>query len=110
LRTVRTAVGFCDVSALGKIEVQGADAGIFLDRLYINTFSNLPVGRTRYGVMLREDGAPLRRILFDDAGNAMVPIHATKQSVRYRYYVSDVGKSPGSRPQSIYTRQAKSRK
>ena len=49
-------VGFCDVSTLGKIDVQGPDAGAFLDRLYINTFSTLPVGRARYGVMLREDG------------------------------------------------------
>jgi methylglutamate dehydrogenase subunit C len=56
---VRSAVGFCDVSTLGKIEVHGPDAGAFLDRLYINTFSNLPVGRARYGVMLREDGLVL---------------------------------------------------
>jgi methylglutamate dehydrogenase subunit C len=61
VRTVRSAVGFCDVSTLGKIEVHGADAGAFLDRLYINTFSNLAVGRARYGLMLREDG-----IAFDD--------------------------------------------
>jgi methylglutamate dehydrogenase subunit C len=57
--TVRSAVGFCDVSTLGKIEVHGPDAGVFLDRLYINTFSSLPVGRARYGVMLREDGLAL---------------------------------------------------
>jgi sarcosine oxidase subunit alpha len=57
--TVRSAVGFCDVSTLGKIDVHGPDAGVFLDRLYINTFSNLPVGRARYGVMLREDGLVL---------------------------------------------------
>ena len=56
VRTVRAAVGFCDVSTLGKIELQGADAAAFLDRLYINTFSTLPIGRARYGVMLREDG------------------------------------------------------
>jgi heterotetrameric sarcosine oxidase alpha subunit len=56
VRTVRTAVGFCDVSTLGKIDVQGPDATAFLDRLYINTFSTLAVGRTRYGAMLREDG------------------------------------------------------
>jgi methylglutamate dehydrogenase subunit C len=54
--TVRAGVGFCDVSTLGKIDVQGPDAAAFLDRLYINTFSSLPVGRARYGVMLREDG------------------------------------------------------
>jgi sarcosine oxidase subunit alpha len=53
---VRSAVGVCDVSTLGKIDVQGTDAGTFLDRLYINTFSNLPIGKVRYGVMLREDG------------------------------------------------------
>jgi sarcosine oxidase subunit alpha len=56
VQTVRTAVGFCDVSTLGKIEIHGADAGQFLDRLYINTFSTLAVGKARYGVMLREDG------------------------------------------------------
>jgi glycine cleavage system aminomethyltransferase T len=31
----------------------------FLDRVYINTFSTLPVGKARYGVMLREDGIVL---------------------------------------------------
>ena len=56
VRGVREHVGFCDVSTLGKIELQGPDAGAFLDRLYINSFSSLPVGRTRYGLMLREDG------------------------------------------------------
>jgi sarcosine oxidase subunit alpha len=60
-RAVRKAVGICDVSTLGKIDVQGADSAIFLDRLYTNTFSTLKVGRARYGLMLREDG-----IVFDD--------------------------------------------
>ena len=54
--TVRDQVGVCDVSTLGKIDVQGRDAGIFLDRVYANTFSTLPVGKARYGLMLREDG------------------------------------------------------
>ncbi|MCB2078379.1 MAG: sarcosine oxidase subunit alpha family protein, partial [Novosphingobium sp.] len=52
----RGGVGICDVSTLGKIDVHGRDAGALLDRLYINTFSKLPVGKARYGVMLREDG------------------------------------------------------
>ena len=50
------AVGVCDVSTLGKIDVQGPDAAAFLDRVYANTISTLPVGRVRYGLMLREDG------------------------------------------------------
>jgi site-specific DNA recombinase len=32
--------------------------------------------------------ALLRGLLFDSAGNRMVPTHATKHGVRYRYYVS----------------------
>ena len=53
---VRAGVGLCDVSTLGKIEVQGRDAAAFLDFVYSNLMSTLPVGRTRYGLMLREDG------------------------------------------------------
>lgn len=55
-RTVRSRVGVCDVSTLGKIDVQGPDAARFLDFVYTNTFSTLPVGKARYGLMLREDG------------------------------------------------------
>ncbi|SEO35852.1 sarcosine oxidase subunit alpha [Salinihabitans flavidus] len=53
---VRSAVGVCDVSTLGKIDIQGEDAPAFLDLVYTNMFSTLKVGRTRYGLMLREDG------------------------------------------------------
>ncbi|MBC9207704.1 sarcosine oxidase subunit alpha family protein [Roseomonas aerophila] len=55
-RTVREAVGICDVTTLGKIDIQGPDAATLLERVYINSWKNLPVGRARYGVMLREDG------------------------------------------------------
>ena len=53
---VRAAVGVCDVSTLGKIDVQGPDAARFLDFIYSNMMSTLKVGRVRYGLMLREDG------------------------------------------------------
>jgi methylglutamate dehydrogenase subunit C len=53
---VRQAVGVADVSTLGKIDIQGKDAARFLDFVYTNTFSTLPVGKVRYGLMLREDG------------------------------------------------------
>ncbi len=56
VKATRERVGVCDVSTLGKIDVQGPDAGTFLDRVYANTFSTLPVGKARYGLMLREDG------------------------------------------------------
>ena len=62
---VRTTVGVADVSTLGKIDIQGADAARFLDFVYTNTFSTLPVGRVRYGLMLREDG-----MVMDDGTSA----------------------------------------
>ena len=55
-RAVRAQVGVCDVTTLGKVDVQGTDAAAFLNRIYCNGFSKLAVGRTRYGLMLREDG------------------------------------------------------
>ncbi|WP_127113785.1 sarcosine oxidase subunit alpha family protein [Shimia sediminis] len=58
---VRSKVGICDVSTLGKIDVQGADAAAFLNKVYANGFAKLAVGKVRYGLMLREEG-----ILYDD--------------------------------------------
>ena len=53
---VRACVGMLDASTLGKIEVVGADAATFMNRLYVNAWSKLPAGRARYGLLLREDG------------------------------------------------------
>jgi sarcosine oxidase subunit alpha len=61
VRAVRSGVGIADVSTLGKIDVQGADAASFLDRIYCNPIASVPVGKARYGLMLREDG-----IVMDD--------------------------------------------
>ncbi len=66
----RRSVGICDVTTLGKIDIQGTDAGAFLDRIYCNTFSTLPIGKCRYGLMLREDG-----MVFDDGTTARMGEH-----------------------------------
>ena len=55
-RAVREAVGIFDGSTLGKIEVVGPDAAEFMNRMYVNAWTKLAVGRCRYGLMLREDG------------------------------------------------------
>jgi heterotetrameric sarcosine oxidase alpha subunit len=68
---VRGRVGVCDVSTLGKIDVQGPDAAAFLDRLYVNTFSTVAVGKARYGVMLREDGL----VMDDGTAARLAPDH-----------------------------------
>jgi sarcosine oxidase subunit alpha len=53
---VRSDVGMLDASTLGKIEVVGPDAAVFLSRMYTGDFTSLPVGRCRYAVLLGEDG------------------------------------------------------
>ena len=55
-RTVRTTAGVFDASTLGKIEVVGPDAAEFLERMYVNPWKKLEVGRCRYGVLLNEAG------------------------------------------------------
>jgi sarcosine oxidase subunit alpha len=61
----RNGVGILDASTLGKIDIQGADAREFLNRIYTNAWSKLPVGRCRYGLMCGEDG-----MVFDDGVTA----------------------------------------
>ena len=60
-KNVRENVGVCDVTTLGKIDIKGPDSAEFLNRVYTNAWLKLPVGKARYGVMLREDG-----IVMDD--------------------------------------------
>ena len=59
--TTRETVGLVDVTSLGKIAIQGPDATEFINRIYSNAFAKLPIGKARYGIMLRDDG-----IVMDD--------------------------------------------
>ena len=58
---VRKNVGIIDVTPLGKFDLRGPDVPKLLELLYVNKWSNLDVGRVRYGVMCLEDG-----VVFDD--------------------------------------------
>ncbi|MBT2527859.1 sarcosine oxidase subunit alpha family protein [Streptomyces sp. ISL-99] len=60
-RAAREGVAFMDASTLGKIEIWGADAGEFLNRIYTNAFKKLKPGMARYGLMCKPDG-----MIFDD--------------------------------------------
>lgn len=65
VRATRSGVGICDVSTLGKIDIQGRDAAEFINKIYANAFLKVPVGKVRYGLMLREDGT-----VYDDGTTA----------------------------------------
>ena len=64
---VRAKVGMVDISTLVKVVVQGPDAAEFLNRIYVNGWSKLPVDKARYGAMLRDDG-----IVSDDGTTARI--------------------------------------
>jgi sarcosine oxidase subunit alpha len=61
VRAVRTGAGLIDVGTLGKIEIYGPDAALFLERVYAGRYADLRVGMTRYGLMLDESG-----VIIDD--------------------------------------------
>ena len=67
VQAVRNRVGLVDVSTLGKIDLKGRDAVELLERVYINNWRTLAVGKVRYGVMLREDG-----MVYDDGTTARI--------------------------------------
>ena len=56
---VRQRVGIIDVSTLGKLDIRGRDAGVLLDKVYTHHFSNLRVGRIRYGLMCSDNSTIL---------------------------------------------------
>jgi sarcosine oxidase, subunit alpha len=56
VRAVHERLGLIDVSTLGKLLVEGPDAAELLDRLYPNRFSDLAVGRIRYGIVTTDGG------------------------------------------------------
>jgi len=54
---VRSNVGIIDVSTLGKLEIRGADAAEFLERVYTFRYAKQPIGRLRYVLMTDNAGA-----------------------------------------------------
>lgn len=68
---VRRNAGIVDISTLGKIEVRGTDAARFLDWVYASRVGSLAIGRSRYGLLLREDG----RVLDDGTVSRLADDH-----------------------------------
>jgi sarcosine oxidase subunit alpha len=56
VRAVHDSLGVIDVSTLGKLLVEGAQAAELLERLYPNRFSDMMPGRIRYGVLTTDGG------------------------------------------------------
>lgn len=59
VRAVRSGVGLIDVTPIGKLDLRGPDVAKLLNLLYVNKWSQLGVGKVRYGVMCADDGVVL---------------------------------------------------
>lgn len=86
-----------------KNEIHPGPQPALLDRkLFEAVQSKLTEQRSHRTVTRMKSTALLAGLLFDDVGHPMVPTHATKNRVRYRYYVSQphlrglAKSSPGS--------------
>lgn len=60
---VRTNVGMFDVSHMGRVRFEGADAGALLDRCCSRRVDNTPIGAARYGIVCNEAGCALDDVL-----------------------------------------------
>ena len=58
-RHVRQHAGLIDVSTLGKLQITGPGAALFLEHIYTGRFQKQPIGRLRYGLACDETGAIL---------------------------------------------------
>lgn len=70
VRAVREAVGIIDVTPIGKLQLQGADVPALLERMYVNKWQKLGIGRVRYGVMCADDG-----VVMDDGVTGRLDEH-----------------------------------
>lgn len=66
-QAVRQRAGLIDVSTLGKLRLNGPGVPDLLDRIYVNKWQKLAVGRIRYGLMCNDEG-----IILDDGVTARV--------------------------------------
>ncbi len=62
-RAVRRAAGLFDVSHMGEVDVQGPEAGRFLNQLFTNDLSKMHPGRVVYSPMCQPDGGVVDDLL-----------------------------------------------
>ena len=65
---VRTHAGMFDVSHMGQIEVEGPEAGRFLQHLLTNDVAALQPGRGQYSLLLDEEGGILDDLILYQLG------------------------------------------
>ncbi|GIW99410.1 MAG: aminomethyltransferase [Pirellulaceae bacterium] len=62
-QATRTSVGVFDISHMGRLRLEGARAGLLLDRLLTRRVSTMEVGQVRYALICNEEGGILDDVL-----------------------------------------------
>lgn len=62
-KSVREKAGLFDVSHMGELHLSGKDALANLNALVSNDFTDLAIGKIRYGILLRKDGTAVDDLL-----------------------------------------------
>ena len=86
-RTVRVAVGVFDVSHMGEIEIQGADAAALVDYVTTNAVAKLQQCQVQYSGLLYQHGGFVDDILVHKVANDhyFLCVNASNQEKDYRH-------------------------
>ncbi|HMK38729.1 MAG TPA: glycine cleavage system aminomethyltransferase GcvT, partial [Bacteroidota bacterium] len=85
-RRVRESVGLFDVSHMGEVEVRGARALEFIQRITTNDASRLSAGRVQYSAMCYDDGGIVDDLLVYNLGDRyMLVINAANTAKDIRW-------------------------
>lgn len=95
-QAVRTKLGMFDVSHMGEVHVEGADAETFLNYLVTNNVSRLADGGALYTVMCREDGGVIDDLLVYKRGEGryLLCINAGNTENDFAWIAERAGRFP----------------
>ena len=101
-RAVREAAGLFDLSHMGEVWAEGADAAAFLDYALVGNLTAVPVGKAKYSLICTPDGGIIddlivyrlgqeRFLVVPNAGNApIVAEELTQRAAGFNVAVTDV--------------------
>ena len=87
-KAVREKAGLFDVSHMGELTLSGNDALANLNRLISNDFTDLEIGKIRYGILVREDGSAVDDLLVykRDAMDYLIVVNASNTDKDDAYF------------------------
>jgi len=91
-RSVREKAGLFDVSHMGELHLTGKDALRNLNYLVSNDFTDLAIGKIRYGILLRKDGTAVDDLLVYhmDEDDYWIVVNASNIDKDFAYFTQNL--------------------